>query len=253
MNIKEWHKKESQLLIASVWDVASAKVAERLNFDAIATSSGAIATMLGYADGEEISFRELKYVVERIVKNVHLPLSVDLEAGYGSTAEEILPNINVLIELGVVGINLEDSKVSQGQRSLMDYHIFSGVLKDITSQLKLDRREVFINVRTDTFLKGLDNALGETLVRAEAYQKAGGNGLFVSCIEKEHDIEKVCKATDLPINVMCMPNLPNFDTLNELGVKRISMGNFVFEHMDKVLETTLTEVMSYQSFRTLFS
>ncbi|MEL6483918.1 MAG: isocitrate lyase/phosphoenolpyruvate mutase family protein, partial [Bacteroidota bacterium] len=172
MNFKELHKNESPLLIANVWDVASAKVAERLNFDAIATSSGAIASMLGYADGEEISFEELKYVLERIVKNVDLPLSVDLEAGYGTTSEEIAANIRALMGLGVVGINLEDSKVTHGKRSLLACDVFSGLLKDVIAQLKSDKQDVFINVRTDTFLLGLDNALEETLIRAKAYQKA---------------------------------------------------------------------------------
>ncbi|MBC7000793.1 isocitrate lyase/phosphoenolpyruvate mutase family protein [Cytophaga sp. FL35] len=252
MNFKNLHQKENPLLISNVWDVASAKEAEDLDFEAIGTSSGAIATMLGYEDGEEISFRELKYIIERIVKSVDIPVSVDLEAGYGSNSREIVRNILEMSDLGVVGVNIEDSKVANGQRSMIKGIDFSGLLKSITSELKLTGREIFVNVRTDTYLMNIDNALQETLVRAKQYEKAGADGLFVPCIEKQGDIEKVIKGTDLPLNVMCMPNLPSFYILKDLGVSRISMGNFVFNRMKVELRNFLDEIKFNQNFTSLF-
>ncbi|NAS13011.1 isocitrate lyase/PEP mutase family protein [Poritiphilus flavus] len=252
MNFKDLHSQEDPFLMANVWDVASAKIAKSLNFKAIGTSSGAIATMLGYGDGEEISFHELKYIVERIVKCVDLPLSVDIESGYGSGVEEIIAIISELSELGIVGINIEDSKVRNGQRSLTDSLYFSKMLKAIASRFNSDGKNIFINVRTDTFLLSMENAAEETVLRAKQYQKAGADGLFVPCIENKADVEKITKATDLPLNVMCMPDLPDFHILKSLGVKRISMGNFVFNKMTDELRNTLEEIRSNQNFKSLF-
>lgn len=100
MNFKALHQQDSPILICNIWDVISAKAAQNLSFQAIGTSSGAIASMLGYNDGEEISFRELEYIVERITKSVNLPLTVDLEAGYSRNPEEIAGNI-IELELKV--------------------------------------------------------------------------------------------------------------------------------------------------------
>ncbi len=252
MIFKDLHSKEDPLLMANVWDVTSARAAKSLDFKAIGTSSGAIATMLGYGDGEQISFQELKHIVERIVKCVELPLSVDLESGYGKSTEEVIANITELLELGIVGINLEDSKVRNGQRSLTDSLDFSKMLEVIVSHFKLDEKDIFINVRIDTFLLGVENAVEETVLRAKQYQKAGADGLFVPCIENKADIEKVVNAAALPLNVMCMPNLPDFHILRSLGVKRISMGNFVFNKMTDDMRIVLSDIKSNQSFKYLF-
>ena len=108
MNFKNLHEKETPLLICNVWDVESAKIAQQLNFKAIGTSSGAIATMLGYKDGEEISFNELEYIVGRITKTTNIPLTVDLEAGYSREPNKIVEHIKRFEQLGVVGVNIED-------------------------------------------------------------------------------------------------------------------------------------------------
>jgi 2-methylisocitrate lyase-like PEP mutase family enzyme len=94
------------LIIGNVWNVQSAKIYEKLNFQAIGTSSAAIAHSLGYEDGEQMPFSDLLFIVERIIKSVPLPLSVDIEFGYGNTATEIAKNKITLEKLGVVGIKL---------------------------------------------------------------------------------------------------------------------------------------------------
>jgi len=252
MNFKELHRQESPLIICNVWDVASAKAAQNLNFQAIGTSSGAIASMLGYRDGEEISFSELAYIVERITKTVNLPLTVDLEAGYSQNPVEIAHNILRLSKLGVVGVNLEDSLVD-GNRTIVEADDFSILLGNVCSILARQTQEVFINVRTDTFLLGVPNAVQETIKRAHLYQKAGAGGLFVPCIEKEEDIKSIINEINLPLNVMCMPNLPAFGVLEKLGVKRISMGGFVFKKTNQLLEKELGYIIQNNSFKNLFN
>ena len=114
-----------------------------------------------------------------------------------------------------------------GKRTIVDAAHFSNLLETVCAILARQSQKVFINARTDTFLLGIPNAVQETIRRAILYQKAGANGLFVPCIEKEEDIKTVLKGIHLPLNVMAMPNLPAFGILEALGVKRISMGGFV--------------------------
>ena len=112
---KSLHQQETPLLICNVWDAASAKTAESIGFSAIGTSSAAIAKMLGYNDGEEIPFEELLYLVKRIAKASSLPLTIDIEAGYSDDPVVTAQHIKSLAGVGVVGINIEDSKVEESR------------------------------------------------------------------------------------------------------------------------------------------
>lgn len=251
MEFEQLHRQHTPLLLANVWDVRSAKVAETLNFQAMGTSSAAMAAAMGYQDGGEMPFDELLYLVQRIRKNTNLPLSVDIESGHGRTAKEIATNIKRLAEIGVAGINIEDSIVT-GSRNLLDADAFASILSEITENLRNEKVGMFINVRTDTFLLGIPNVLEETIKRIKRYEDAGANGIFVPCIEDASAIREVIRCTELPLNVMCMPNLPDFDMLNTLGVKRISMGNFVFDWMYNQFETKTKEILQQKSFNPIF-
>jgi 2-methylisocitrate lyase-like PEP mutase family enzyme len=251
IDFKNLHKQDKPLVICNVWDVASAKKAEKLNFQAIGTSSSALADILGYEDGEKMSFSELEYIVKRIIANTKLPLSVDLEAGYAREPFEIVNHIKRLVKIGGVGINMEDSIVEK-ERDFLNAEQFAKTLLTIKNQLNKDNIDLFLNVRTDAFLLGHPNALKETLKRIKLYEKSGVDGVFVPCIEKEKDIKAIVESTSLPINVMCMPNLANFEILQELGVKRISMGNFLFDTMYDKFEQILTSILSQKSFKPIF-
>lgn len=251
MNFKSLHYQDQPLLIANVWDVASAKIAEELNFQAIGTSSSAIASLLGYQDGQEISFLELEYMVKRIALNSNLPLSVDLESGYGRNPKEITNNIKKLVDLGVVGINMEDSIIDK-KRTLLDAEKFVETLSEVAQSLQKENIDIFLNVRTDAFLLSNPKATEETKRRIKLYENAGADGIFVPCIEQISDMKEIIGATQLPINVMCMPNLPDFKVLNTLGVKRISMGNFIFDHMYDHCKTKIREIQTQQSFKPIF-
>lgn len=251
MTFNELHQQDEPLIICNVWDAASAKVAEKLGFQAIGTSSAAIASLLGYEDGESMSFEELSYLVKRIVANTSLPLTVDLESGYSRDPSEVVRHINILSEAGVVGVNIEDSIVD-GERKLINSNDFATLISSIKKKLKEDNQDIFLNVRIDTFLMGVSSSLMETEKRVKLYTDAGADGIFVPCIEKENDIKILVEKSTLPINVMCMPNLPNFKKLKELGVKRISMGNFLFDNIVNNLKFNLNSIMSNQSFETIF-
>ncbi|WOH37801.1 isocitrate lyase/phosphoenolpyruvate mutase family protein [Thalassotalea fonticola] len=251
MNFKNLHKQNTPLIICNVWDAASAKTAEKLNFKAIGTSSAAIANMLGYVDGEQMNFAELVYIVKRILASTSLPLTVDIEAGFSRNPTEIAAHIKTLADLGVVGINIEDSIVTNG-RTLLNAADFAKDLSVIKQLLKENEVNIFINVRTDPFLLGRNNALMETKERIKRYESVGIDGIFVPCITNESDISVVVNHTTLPINVMCMPDLPDFNALKKLNVKRISMGNFVFDSLSDRFEDALGSIVESQSFKPVF-
>jgi 2-methylisocitrate lyase-like PEP mutase family enzyme len=249
VRLNNLHKSEKPLIICNVWDVSSAIIAEKLGFKVIGTSSAAIATMLGYNDGGEISFDELLYVVKRIKAKTNLPLTVDIESGYNINTTAIIENLQKLIQLGVEGINIEDSVVNP-HRQLVDTEKFCKTINDISKESK---NKLFINIRTDTYLLDIPSKLSETLIRISKYEQAGANGIFIPCLTDHKDIENICSATQLPINVMCMPDLSDFATLYNLGVKRISMGDFVYNKNRNDLEQLLISINTERNFKKIFA
>ncbi|MBX2946077.1 MAG: isocitrate lyase/phosphoenolpyruvate mutase family protein [Cyclobacteriaceae bacterium] len=252
LKFKELHQQTKPLIIGNVWNVQSAKVYEKLNFQAIGTSSAAIAHSLGYEDGEQMPFSDLLFIVGKIIKSITLPLSVDIEFGYGNTATEIATNIIALDKLGIVGINIEDSFIENGERKLKDSLQFSLLLREVNSILKQKGISLFINVRCDAFLLNIPNTLQVATERVKNYEQSGADGIFLPFITKESDISAMVTETDLPLNVMCMPELPNFERLEALGVKRISMGNFLNGYAYSSLENRTSKILGEQSFKSLF-
>ncbi|MFZ1289255.1 MAG: isocitrate lyase/phosphoenolpyruvate mutase family protein [Melioribacteraceae bacterium] len=246
------HKSDKPLLLGNVWSVQSAKIYEKLKFNAIGTSSAAIAKSLGYEDGENISFEEYFNLVKKISENTNIPLSVDLEAGFGNDIETIFSNIKRLSEIGIAGINIEDSTVKNSNRSILSADLFTEKLTQICKKLNQEKINIFINVRTDTYLLNLENKLSETKKRIHMYESANIHGIFIPCITNAKEIEELVSTTKLPINVMCMPNLPDFKILSEIGVKRISMGNFINDFVYSQMESKMNEIISDQNFKSLF-
>lgn len=252
MNFAELHNQHEPLLIANVWDAASAVAAQEAGYQVLGTSSAAIASTLGYQDGQGMPFDELFYVVTRIRAVSNLPLSVDMEAGYGDSAEKIATHLRRLAQTGVSGVNLEDSRVINGRRQLADVTDFSRNLRIVCDALRRENCNLFLNIRTDTYLLGHEDVLQETILRGQSYKAAGADGLFVPCLTSEKDMSLIAEATGLPLNVMCMPNLPSFDRLKLVGVSRISMGNFVHSAMQSTLTDVLHAIRTRQTFEGLF-
>ncbi|WP_293309939.1 isocitrate lyase/PEP mutase family protein [Pedobacter sp. UBA5917] len=249
---KHLHKNSSPLLIGNVWDVKSAETFQSAGYRAIGISSQAISNALGYPDGENLPFEELLRITKRITEAVNLPLTVDMEAGYSRNLDGILKNIEKLHESGAVGINLEDTLPGE-KRTLTSAVSFAGTVAAAARHIRQKRLGIFLNIRTDAFLLGLPNALEETQNRIKLYQDAGADGIFVPCITNSGDIEAVVKATSLPINVMCMPDLPGFKELESLGVKRISMGGFLFNKVYDYAGALARKISAEQGFTSIFS
>ena len=249
---KELHHQPEPLLLGNIWNSQSAKVLEKSGYTALGTSSHAVAATLGYEDGENIPFDEYLMVVNRIVKSTNLPVSVDIESGFGTNDDEVIENICALNDLGVVGINIEDSVVKDGARTLIDSTIFSKKLKNITTALSSKNIELFINVRCDAFLLDIPNKLQEAKTRLQLYEENNIDGIFLPCITDENDISEIIATIKSPLNVLGLPNLPDFDTLQKLGVKRISIGNFVNDHIYKEMENVCTKIKENKNFSIVF-
>lgn len=245
---RDLHQSSELFVLPNVWNVKSAVYFQEKGIPAIATSSAAVAGSLGYEDGEEMPFSDYLFIIKRILSSVQIPLSVDMEMGYGKTEEEVYANILRLIELGVAGINIEDSVGGPSGRILKDAKVFAKMIGNIKSRLVLANLNLFINIRCDTFILNVENKQQETRRRLMVYEAAGADGIFLPCIYDEEDIAEAVHHTRLPLNVMCIPGLPDFGTLNELGVKRVSMGPFLFNRVYDNMDQVFREIMAGKSF-----
>lgn len=253
MNFKELHQNKKILVVGNIWDAQTAISAQALGFDAIATSSAAIANTLGYEDGEEMSFTDLLFIVEKISHKISIPLSVDIESGYSRKAEDIASNIKQLFALGVSGINIEDSIVEHGKRRLIDTKEFASTINNIQRRLKQEHIGLFINVRTDSYLIGADNPLEESIKRIEAFDAAGADGIFTPGVVNQEDIKHLVASTKLPLNIYAMPGLDDFSSLQSIGVKRLSSGNWTHLNAHKHFVEEMKNVKTNASFATLFN
>ena len=252
-HFKQLHYQSAPLLLSPIWDARSAAASQAGGFAAVGTSSAAIAGMLGYADGEQLPFAELRYVVSRICASTALPVSVDLEGGYSRNPTEIAGHIQELVALGVVGVNLEDSVVENHFRRQQDPEAFSGTLRTVRRLCDDQQVAVFLNVRTDTYLLGTENPLAATLQRLPLYEAAGADGLFVPGLTDLAETRTICRATRLPVNVMALPGLAGFGALAAAGVRRISMGNFLFEALAARQAQLGQQIQQDQAFTSLFA
>jgi 2-methylisocitrate lyase-like PEP mutase family enzyme len=218
-NFHQLHHREQPLVIANAWNAKSAQLIEKAGFEAIATSSGAIAASMGYPDGEQMPFAEMLYVVSRIKAATALPLSVDFERGYTDDLPLLHKHLQQIIDTGAVGINLEDN---QGEE------LYLRKLSSIKNYLLKTGQQLFLNARTDGFLQKVDKPLETTVRRAELYKEAGADGLFVTGVQDPELISEIVSVTTLPVNLVGTSKISAIQTLANLGVKRISMAGNLF-------------------------
>ncbi|AXY76358.1 isocitrate lyase/phosphoenolpyruvate mutase family protein [Paraflavitalea soli] len=247
------HTSPDLFVLPNVWNAKSAIRFQENHFPAVATSSAAVANSLGYQDGEDMPFSDYLFIIRRIISSVKIPLSVDIEMGYGKSREAIYNNIRQLIDLGVAGINIEDSLIQGSGRVLGDADAFAQTIAHIRNGLAIQNARLFINVRCDTFLLNIDNKVQESIRRLALYEASGADGIFLPCITRETDIAEVVSHTKLPLNVMCIPRLPDFDALQQLGVKRVSMGPFLFNKAYGSIDSLSQAIAKSNSFAPILS
>ncbi len=221
------HGGERALVLINAWDAGSARLLEEAGQSAIATTSAGMAWSLGYADGERMGAHELIAGCKRICRVVAAPVSVDIERGFGRTPGEVCAVVRALLDIGVVGINIEDG-VTPGTGQLAA----PGILAERIAAVRKLARELdvalFINARTDTYLApAIDVATryAETLCRSRIYVEAGADGIFAPGLTSIDEISSLARAVDRPLNAYAgYDGAPSVDALRRAGVRRISLG-----------------------------
>ena len=232
----DMHIDNKMFILPNAWNAGSAYVFEKQGFKAVATSSAGIAHDLGYPDGEYISFNELLWVVEKMVKRVDIPLSVDIERGYGETTEEIKENARKLLFAGAVGFNIEDG-LPDGELCPLDKQIEKiKALSELKSELSID---FVINARTDVFPlnETSEDNLNIALLRCNAFAEAGADCVFIIGAKDDITISRLVKGISAPINIFLRDCLSSFENLDKIGVRRLSIGcNAVRYIYSKIIE-----------------
>lgn len=245
----QFHALHRELLILpNAWDAATARLTQEAGAKAIATSSAAVAWARGYADGHHFPVDKLVEVIEEIARSVSVPITCDAEGGYADDPREAAENVARLIGAGAVGINLEDGK--------QPHELHLRKIEAIRRVAEREGVDLFINARTDVFLKQLvpaERAVEETLRRAAAIRDAGASGLFAPAIVKPEDIAAVAEGAGLPLNVMARPGLPPANELKALGVKRLSAATGVFNAAMAAVRQACVEFLAEGNSEILWS
>ena len=215
------------LILPNAWDVASAKIIEQAGFNAVATTSAGVAWSLGYADGERIPRDEMLRAVERIARAVEVPVSADLEAGYGETPKAVAETMRLAIEAGAVGVNFEDG-TQRADTPLRDIELQIEMIQAIREAAHAAQVPLVINARTDTYLRGVgdeESRFAETVRRANAYLQAGADCAFVIGLRQGEVIARLAPAIQGPLNILAGPGAPTLPELARMGVRRVSFGS----------------------------
>lgn len=228
--LRALHHGPGPLILANVWDVASALAVERAGASAIATTSSGVAASLGYPDGEEIPVTEMLAAIARIAAAVSLPVTADMEGGYGLDAPDL---VAALIGVGVVGLNVEDTDRADNPSGLVDTDLQADRLAAIRGAATVLGVPIVINSRIDVFLRGRgsqEERFEEAIRRALAYISAGADCAFPIWLVDPEGIGRIVREVPAPVNVLLRPGAPSVATLTELGVRRISVGGELARH-----------------------
>ncbi len=211
------HQGPDILILPNAWDALSARLVQDAGAKAVATSSAAVCWALGYADGHNLPQPLLRGVVETIARVISVPLTVDVEGGYADEPKAVAENVAALIDLGAVGINLEDGK---GPPDLL-----AAKIEAVRNAAERKGVDFYINARTDVYLKRLaqgEAALEETIKRGARYKAAGASGFFVPGPADIELLATIAKSVALPLNAMARKGVPPAAELQKRGVRRLS-------------------------------
>jgi 2-methylisocitrate lyase-like PEP mutase family enzyme len=228
--LKYHHDKEILVLLNS-WDIGSSKLIEGCGYKAVATTSMGIAASLGYPDCEVIQLPEMIEVITGIINAVDVPVTVDVEAGYGNNLNEIIDSAKKIIATGIVGINIEDS--IDLNPVLIDEMEFCERISAIRALSDSMGFHLVINARTDSFYTSTgstEEKLSESIRRGNKYREAGADCIFVQPVWEKETIATLVKEINAPINILANPTIgagvtPSISELQDLGVARVSLGS----------------------------
>lgn len=217
------------LVLPNVWDAGSAVLVVAAGAQAVATTSGGVAWSLGKPDGQVLTRDEMIEQVRRIAAAVDVPVSADIEGGYGPAPADVQRTVEEVVAAGAVGVNLEDSKAPGGPLFSVDEQV-ERIAAARAGAIAAGLPELLINLRTDVFLFGVgpeDGRLSDVLDRAKQYAEAGADGLFVPGLTDLQTVAELTEQSPLPVNVMAGPGAPSVAEFVAHGVRRISVGTAI--------------------------
>jgi 2-methylisocitrate lyase-like PEP mutase family enzyme len=215
------------LVLPNVWDVATARIVEEAGFEAIATTSAGIAFSLGYPDGQQISREDMLASVGRIARAVKVPVTADVEAGYGDRPEDAAKTARGVIAEGAVGMNLEDA-TDDPTHQLVDLTLQLEKVKAVREAALKAGVPLVLNARTDVYLAQVgvpEKRYDETIRRLLAYRDAGADCVFVPGLRDLETISQLVRDVQCPVNILAGPGSPPVPALQKLGVARVSLGS----------------------------
>jgi 2-methylisocitrate lyase-like PEP mutase family enzyme len=220
------HHNNELLILPNIWNPLGAMLLEDLGYKSVATASASIAFANGIDDGEKISFDELILILKKIVKSVKIPVTADIESGYAKSNSVLIENIKRLIDTGIAGINFEDSRHDEPKLFSKDEQ--SEKINLIKKTASENGSNLFINARTDVFIKenhlSKEEKITNAIERGNAYKDAGADGFYPILLKEKESIKTIIDEVSLPINILMFPGIPDFSTLKEIGLARISLG-----------------------------
>ena len=240
------HRGPRALVLPNPWDVASARVFEEAGFPAIATTSAGVAFSLGYPDGQRISREEMIARIGRIVRAVKVPVSADVEAGYGSTPEHAARTARELMEAGAVGMNLEDT-TGRADQPLLSLDAAVQKILAVRAEAAHMRIPLVVNARTDVNLLPGGNPEAdyqETVRRLLAFRDADADCVFAPGLKDAETIGRLAKAVECPLNILAGPGSPSVPELEKLGVARVSVGSGFMRATLGLLRRAAEELLS---------
>jgi 2-methylisocitrate lyase-like PEP mutase family enzyme len=227
LTFRQLHHGPKTLLLPNVWDVAGARIVEEAGYPAIATTSAGVAFSLGYPDGQKISRAEMLARVARIAKAVQVPVTADVEAGYGNRPEDAAATASGVIEAGAVGMNFEDG-TGDATQPLADLSLQLERIRAIRETAMKAGVLLVLNARTDVYLDAVgtpEKRYELALQRGIAYRDAGADCVFVPGVRDPATIAQLVKDLECPVNALAGYGSPPVPELEKLGVARVSLGS----------------------------
>ncbi|MGB3443317.1 MAG: isocitrate lyase/phosphoenolpyruvate mutase family protein [Actinophytocola sp.] len=228
MTFRERHLTGAPLVLPNAWDAASARIIERAGAEAIATTSAGVAWSLGVPDGDRLDVCAAVAAIARIVRAVDVPVTADIESGYGDVAR----TVRLVRDAGAVGINIEDGPAAAPER---------------IAAARAEGGDLFVNARIDTFLLSA-GGVDETVARAKAYVDAGADGVFVPGVHDPAVIAELVSRIAAPVNVMAGPGAPSVAALAELGVRRVSVGPAIAVAAYSLVSAAASELLTQGTY-----
>jgi 2-methylisocitrate lyase-like PEP mutase family enzyme len=237
-HLRALHRGPELLVLANAWDVPSAVAVEAAGFPAVATSSAAVAHTHGAPDDDTMGAERAFAAVAAISRAVAVPVTADLEAGYGLSPADFVAG---LLDAGAVGCNLEDTD-HHGPDVLVPVDVQAARIAAVKDAGRAAGVDVVVNARTDAFARRVDDAVDVSIERGRAYLAAGADCCYPILASTEDDIRALVRGIGGPVNVYLRRGVPPLDVLRSIGVARVSLGSGLFRVAQEAVADALTRL-----------